>query len=67
MNSYGARPSRSLPCASFPSQGKALATSCIEFFGQLNRRTLDQLMSKFFFYWVRLHEASGDDTGALRP
>ncbi|BGP24579.1 26S proteasome non-ATPase regulatory subunit [Rhodotorula toruloides] len=48
-------------------EGKALATNCIEFFCQLNRRTLDQLMSKFFFYWVRLHEVSGDDTGALRP
>lgn len=48
-------------------QGKALATNCLEFFGQLNRRTLDQLLSKFFFYWVRLHEVSGDDTGALRP
>ncbi|PRQ69784.1 26S proteasome non-ATPase regulatory subunit 3 [Rhodotorula toruloides] len=48
-------------------EGKALATNCLEFFGQLNRRTLDQLLSKFFFYWVRLHEVSGDDTGALRP
>ncbi|BGP32003.1 26S proteasome non-ATPase regulatory subunit [Rhodotorula toruloides] len=48
-------------------EGKALATNCLEFFGQLNRRTLDQLLSKFFFYWVRLHEVSGDDTGAHRP
>ena len=24
-------------------------------------------MSKLYFYWVRLHELSGDDTSALRP
>ncbi|GAA5897000.1 hypothetical protein JCM8208_006137 [Rhodotorula glutinis] len=49
------------------AQGKQLATESIEHFAQLNRRSLDQLMSKLYFYWVRLHEASGDDTAALRP
>ncbi|GAA5929952.1 hypothetical protein JCM3775_004472 [Rhodotorula graminis] len=48
-------------------RGKQLATSSIEHFAQLNRRSLDQLMSKLYFYWVRLHEVSGDDTAALRP
>lgn len=33
---------------------------------ELNRRTMDQLASKLYFYWVRLHELNGDDTGALR-
>lgn len=49
------------------ARGKDLATRSIEHFGQLNRRSLDQLMSKLYFYWVRLHEVSGDDTAALRP
>lgn len=49
------------------ARGKQLATESIERFAQLNRRSLDQLMSKLYFYWVRLHEASGDDTAALRP
>ncbi|GAA5901328.1 hypothetical protein JCM5296_006761 [Sporobolomyces johnsonii] len=48
-------------------KGKQLATSLIEQFSALNRRTLDQLMSKLYFYWVRLHELSGDDVAALRP
>ncbi|BGP39978.1 26S proteasome non-ATPase regulatory subunit [Rhodotorula kratochvilovae] len=48
-------------------KGKQLATALIEKFSQLNRRTLDQLMSKLYFYWVRLHELSGEDTAALRP
>ncbi|CEQ42438.1 SPOSA6832_04229, partial [Sporobolomyces salmonicolor] len=51
----------------FVHQGKQLATSLIEQFSALNRRTLDQLMSKLYFYWVRLHELSGDDVAALRP
>ncbi|GAA5999043.1 proteasome regulatory particle lid subunit RPN3 [Rhodotorula paludigena] len=49
------------------ARGKELATALIERFAQLNRRTLDQLLSKLYFYWVRLHEVSGDDTAALRP
>ena len=49
------------------ARGKQLATESIERFAQLNRRSLDQLMSKLYFYWVRLHETSGDDTAALRP
>ncbi|GAA6020952.1 hypothetical protein JCM11491_001560 [Sporobolomyces phaffii] len=48
-------------------KGKKFATQLIEKFSALNRRTLDQLMSKVYFYWVRLHELSGDDTSALRP
>lgn len=32
----------------------------------LNRRTMDQLASKIYFYWVRLHEVNGNDTGPLR-
>ncbi|GAA5959587.1 hypothetical protein JCM3765_007207 [Sporobolomyces pararoseus] len=48
-------------------KGKEFATRLIEKFSALNRRTLDQLMSKIYFYWVRLHELSGDDTSALRP
>ncbi|GAA5838879.1 hypothetical protein JCM11251_003726 [Rhodosporidiobolus azoricus] len=48
-------------------EGKTLSTSLIEHFTSLNRRSLDQLMSKLYFYWVRVHEASGEDTAALRP
>ncbi|GAA5899441.1 hypothetical protein JCM6882_009117 [Rhodosporidiobolus microsporus] len=48
-------------------EGKTLSTALIEHFTALNRRTLDQLMSKLYFYWVRLHEVSGEDTAALRP
>ncbi|GAA6021419.1 hypothetical protein JCM10207_004727 [Rhodosporidiobolus poonsookiae] len=48
-------------------EGKRLSTQLIEQFTALNRRSLDQLMSKLYFYWVRLHEVSGEDTGALRP
>ncbi|GAA5943447.1 proteasome regulatory particle lid subunit RPN3 [Sporobolomyces koalae] len=48
-------------------KGKLFSTELIEKFSALNRRTLDQLMSKVYFYWVRLHELSGDDTSALRP
>ncbi|GAA5841491.1 hypothetical protein JCM5353_003405 [Sporobolomyces roseus] len=48
-------------------KGKQFSTELIEKFSALNRRTLDQLMSKIYFYWVRLHELSGDDTAALRP
>lgn len=39
----------------------------IEYFARMNRRTMDQLMSKFYFYWVRAHEIAGADTAALRP
>ncbi|GAA5878535.1 hypothetical protein JCM16303_002114 [Sporobolomyces ruberrimus] len=46
---------------------KEFSTRLIEKFSALNRRTLDQLMSKIYFYWVRSHELSGDDTSALRP
>ncbi|BGP16091.1 26S proteasome non-ATPase regulatory subunit [Rhodosporidiobolus nylandii] len=42
------------------------ATSLLEHFTALNRRTLDQLLAKLYFYWVRLHEVAGDDTSALR-
>ncbi|KAM0750367.1 hypothetical protein T439DRAFT_348365 [Meredithblackwellia eburnea MCA 4105] len=48
------------------SEGKDLATSLIEKISNLNRRTMDQLASKVYFYWVRLHELAGDDTAALR-
>ncbi|GAA6063121.1 hypothetical protein JCM10212_002324 [Sporobolomyces blumeae] len=48
-------------------EGKNLSASLIQQFSAMNRRTLDQLMSKLYFYWVRLHEVSGDDTAALRP
>ncbi|GAA5907659.1 proteasome regulatory particle lid subunit RPN3 [Sporobolomyces salmoneus] len=48
-------------------KGKQFATQLIEKFSSMNRRTLDQLMGKIYFYWVRLHELSGDDTSALRP
>ncbi|GAA5989570.1 hypothetical protein JCM10908_000533 [Rhodotorula pacifica] len=39
----------------------------IEHFAEMNRRTMDQLASKFYFYWVRAHELNGDDSSALRP
>ena len=32
----------------------------------LNRRTMDQLASKVYFYWVRVHELAGEDTANLR-
>ncbi|GAA6027224.1 hypothetical protein JCM8097_002500 [Rhodosporidiobolus ruineniae] len=48
-------------------EGKRLSTSLIEHYTAQNRRTLDQLLSKLYFYWVRLHEASGEDTSLLRP
>lgn len=48
------------------TQGKQLAQELIDKVVQLNRRTMDQLSSKIYFYWVRLHELNGDDTAALR-
>lgn len=39
----------------------------IEYFAQMNRRTMDQLASKFYFYWVRAHELDGVDSAVLRP
>lgn len=50
----------------FWKQGKELTTALIATISSLNRRTMDQLASKAYFYWVRLHELSGDDTAALR-
>ncbi|SGY46068.1 BQ5605_C001g00378 [Microbotryum silenes-dioicae] len=47
-------------------KGKELASSLLEQVTSLNRRTMDQLSSKIYFYWVRLHELSGDDTAPLR-
>ncbi|KAL8277030.1 hypothetical protein RQP46_010564 [Phenoliferia psychrophenolica] len=48
------------------SEGKALSSELIETMTALNRRTMDQLASKVYFYWVRLHELNGDDTAVLR-
>ncbi|GAA5978751.1 hypothetical protein JCM11641_006166 [Rhodosporidiobolus odoratus] len=48
------------------AEALSLTTSLITHFTSLNRRTLDQLMSKLYFYWVRLHEVSGQDTAGLR-
>lgn len=47
-------------------QGKELCASLLETVTSLNRRTMDQLSSKIYFYWVRLHELAGDDTAPLR-
>ncbi|KAK4056870.1 26S proteasome non-ATPase regulatory subunit [Microbotryomycetes sp. JL221] len=47
-------------------KGKELCNSLISLVSSLNRRTMDQLSSKVYFYWVRLHEAAGDDTAPLR-
>lgn len=48
-------------------QAQEYAAKEIEYFAQMNRRTMDQLASKFYFYWVRAHELAGDDVAALRP
>jgi hypothetical protein len=47
-------------------QGKELANALLATVSSLNRRTMDQLSSKVYFYWVRLHELAGDDTAPLR-
>ncbi|SCV74052.1 BQ2448_6484 [Microbotryum intermedium] len=47
-------------------KGKELASSLLDQVTSLNRRTMDQLSSKVYFYWVRLHELSGNDTAPLR-
>ncbi|KAM0787693.1 hypothetical protein ACM66B_003755 [Microbotryomycetes sp. NB124-2] len=48
------------------AKGKELCSSLISLVSTLNRRTMDQLASKLYFYWVRLHEVAGDDTAPLR-
>ncbi|KAK4047731.1 26S proteasome non-ATPase regulatory subunit [Microbotryomycetes sp. JL201] len=48
------------------AKGKELCDSLISLVSALNRRTMDQLSSKVYFYWVRLHEAAGEDTAPLR-
>lgn len=50
----------------YDSQGKELANALLATVSSLNRRTMDQLSSKVYFYWVRLHELAGDDTAPLR-
>ncbi|GAA6022894.1 hypothetical protein JCM8202_003761 [Rhodotorula sphaerocarpa] len=59
----------SAPTAVSSATGTAqeYAAKEIEYFAQMNRRTMDQLASKFYFYWVRAHELAGDDSAALRP
>ena len=47
-------------------QAKKLASALVAKISELNRRTMDQLASKAYFYWVRLHELNGDETGPLR-
>ncbi|KAI5480596.1 26S proteasome non-atpase regulatory subunit 3 [Pseudohyphozyma bogoriensis] len=47
-------------------QAKSLAKGLIADIGDWNRRTMDQLASKAYFFWVRVWEASGEDTAALR-
>ncbi|ORY92724.1 proteasome regulatory subunit C-terminal-domain-containing protein [Leucosporidium creatinivorum] len=47
-------------------KGKELANALLSTVTSLNRRTMDQLSSKVYFYWVRLHELAGDDTAPLR-
>ncbi|KWU43109.1 hypothetical protein RHOSPDRAFT_20068, partial [Rhodotorula sp. JG-1b] len=54
------------PAADYPA-AQQYAAQEIEYFAQMNRRTMDQLMSKFYFYWVRAHELHGDDSTVLRP
>lgn len=54
------------PAADYPA-AQQYAAQEIEYFAQMNRRTMDQLMSKFYFYWVRAHELNGDDSTVLRP
>ncbi|GAA5861728.1 hypothetical protein JCM3774_002687 [Rhodotorula dairenensis] len=49
------------------TRAEQYAASEIEYFAQMNRRTLDQLASKFYFYWVRAHELAHNDSAALRP
>lgn len=54
------------PAVDYPA-AQQYAAQEIEYFAQMNRRTMDQLASKFYFYWVRAHELNGDDSTVLRP
>ncbi|KAK4704920.1 26S proteasome regulatory subunit N3, partial [Phenoliferia sp. Uapishka_3] len=47
-------------------EGKKLASELIATISALNRRTMDQLASKVYTNWVRLHELAGDNTAILR-
>lgn len=47
-------------------QCKELVESLLATITGLNRRTMDQLASKVYFYWVRVHELAGEDTADLR-
>ncbi|GAA5969877.1 hypothetical protein JCM8115_006014 [Rhodotorula mucilaginosa] len=55
------------PTADVYPAAQQYAAQEIEHFAQMNRRTMDQLMGKFYFYWVRAHELNGDDSTVLRP
>lgn len=55
------------PTADVYPAAQQYAAQEIEHFAQMNRRTMDQLASKFYFYWVRAHELNGDDSTVLRP
>jgi 26S proteasome regulatory subunit N3 len=49
-------------------QGLALADHTVTRIQSLNRRTLDQLAGRVFFYYARFHElAGGNEFAAIRP
>ena len=50
-------------------QGKALVDNTIIRLGNMNRRTLDQLAARVYFYYARLHEIAGDadELASIRP
>lgn len=50
-------------------QGKELVDATVVRLGNMNRRTLDQLAARVYFYYARLHEIAGDadDLASIRP